>query len=348
LEAVLLRQGNCAHVARCLLWWLGALLTVQPALAQPFLYGDLDGDDAATSADVVRLINHLDGTDPLPSELLPFADADRAGGVNQSDLDWVVRSVLGEVGLFATDPLVRFSSGIAEVNEGDPDAAIHVDLNGYAVGTLTYTVTDVDAVPGTDYTPLTGSLAVDGIGVRIPLGLIDDTEREGFETLEVTITGLTGFTVTEPRTQRVFIRDNETLWSLQLGNDIAVLGAEMEIHRVGDEVVGGRLVSDGKGTVPEGSFDLTITSTPTLFDAVSVPIPVPPENTVFGVAFTRQFRFLDEFVEVPFTGTYLGEWFETYQSDDAPIFNITNQETFFATERRDARDDTDLMLGPLP
>ena len=55
---------------------LATLLVASPLLlsALPLRLGDLDEDNQATILDVVRIVNHLTGFDPLPARLLSFAD----------------------------------------------------------------------------------------------------------------------------------------------------------------------------------------------------------------------------------------------------------------------------------
>lgn len=75
-----------------------ALSLVTAVSAAPVLFGDLDNDGQASSADLVLLVNHNDpGLPSLPPALLPYADADRSGTVNQGDVDWIVQTLLGQV-----------------------------------------------------------------------------------------------------------------------------------------------------------------------------------------------------------------------------------------------------------
>lgn len=335
---------------RSLCWSLAALTATSGAVAAPSLFGDLDSSGGATAADIVRLINHLDATDPLPSELLPFADADRSGVVNQDDVDWIVRSVLGEVGLFAVNPVLRFPQGVSEVNEGDPAAGVRIELSGYAVGTITYEVTGGDATQGGDYATLSGAVDVNGSSAVIPLGLVDDLEREGFESIGLRLTGLSGFALGLPSEHTVFIGDDDKVWSAQLVVNGAVLPLEMEILRQGGEVMGGRLLSDGDGTVPAGIFDLNVTFTESLFQATAGPISVGPEETLFGVPITRTFTFsvTDSPGQVIAPAYLLGTFQESFDAPGAPHLNLTNSGQFQAAEQADGLPVFEPTLVTLP
>ena len=64
----------------CLL--AGVILCGNGLSAQlPEKAGDFDNDDNASILDVVRLINHVSQTDPLPNELLPYGDVNNDGYV---------------------------------------------------------------------------------------------------------------------------------------------------------------------------------------------------------------------------------------------------------------------------
>jgi hypothetical protein len=60
------------------------------------MLGDANGDGVRDVADVVTLVNHLDGTrsirGPVP---LARADADQDGGIDEGDLEWLVEFLLG-------------------------------------------------------------------------------------------------------------------------------------------------------------------------------------------------------------------------------------------------------------
>src|SRR5204862_5347221 len=54
--------------------------------ALPEKLGDLDGDGKATVLDLVRMINHINGSNYLSSQLTFFADMNQDGVVNQTDI----------------------------------------------------------------------------------------------------------------------------------------------------------------------------------------------------------------------------------------------------------------------
>jgi RHS repeat-associated protein len=84
-------------------WILVWFLVPGLALAYPANRGDLDDDGIPTVGDLVPLINHLTGLTPLPASLLPIADVDGNGEVNDGDLDRLTSAILG------AEPLPPFS-----------------------------------------------------------------------------------------------------------------------------------------------------------------------------------------------------------------------------------------------
>jgi len=70
----------------------GAELT--PGGGFPRKLGDFDGDGVATVLDIVRLANHLNGTAPLPPDLLLFADVNQDGIVDSRDVTAIAQAVL--------------------------------------------------------------------------------------------------------------------------------------------------------------------------------------------------------------------------------------------------------------
>jgi hypothetical protein len=79
----------------CLLILLAFTFCSQVLLALPQKLGDLDEDGQPTVVDIARLVNHLKGTVPLSPDMLLFADVNRSGAVNQSDVDALANVILG-------------------------------------------------------------------------------------------------------------------------------------------------------------------------------------------------------------------------------------------------------------
>ncbi len=103
------------------IWKVGALwlsILVCPVDAAPEKIGDFDEDGMATILDVVRLINHVNGTRTLSSELVPFADINNDGFVDQNDVQGLVDRVLGRLPLDSL-PLTFLSKGSPSSGEGN-------------------------------------------------------------------------------------------------------------------------------------------------------------------------------------------------------------------------------------
>src|SRR5689334_17316989 len=73
------------------------ILLAQPLLAQtlPQRLGDLDADGQPTIYDLVRLLNHLNGSAPLAPSLATFGDVNECGAINQADEDLIADAILG-------------------------------------------------------------------------------------------------------------------------------------------------------------------------------------------------------------------------------------------------------------
>ncbi len=61
--------------------------------------GDLDADGQPTVLDLVRLIQHINGTGPLSAALLPYGDVDESGAIDRADVDLIGDAILGLVPL---------------------------------------------------------------------------------------------------------------------------------------------------------------------------------------------------------------------------------------------------------
>src|SRR4051812_39200977 len=82
-------------VLACLTGWAIAEIAGSPLLAASTQsLGDFDADGRPTVLDLVRLIDHLNGTAPLPFELLRFADVNQDGAINSADVAALADAIL--------------------------------------------------------------------------------------------------------------------------------------------------------------------------------------------------------------------------------------------------------------
>jgi alpha-tubulin suppressor-like RCC1 family protein len=87
----------------CLVFAPVFLLQTHLAPALPVRLGDLDEDGKATVLDLVRLINHINGSANQPpatnlllaSPLIPYADLNENGSIDQTDVDLLSDAILG-------------------------------------------------------------------------------------------------------------------------------------------------------------------------------------------------------------------------------------------------------------
>ncbi len=67
--------------------------------AFPQKLGDLDEDNKPTVRDLIKLINHVNGTTPLPENMRGFADINKDGKADQSDETAIIDAILGSTEL---------------------------------------------------------------------------------------------------------------------------------------------------------------------------------------------------------------------------------------------------------
>lgn len=94
---LLIRKAGCWRIANTLflLVFLSGCFVPWSASASSRQLGDLDGDGKLTIFDLELLINHLNGTVPLATALLPYADINGDAFIDQSDLQGLVNLILG-------------------------------------------------------------------------------------------------------------------------------------------------------------------------------------------------------------------------------------------------------------
>ena len=90
----------------------GVLALLPSSQCLPDLLGDLDEDGKATALDVARLLAHVNGVQPLSSNLVFYADLDQDGSVNEADATLLANAVLG------VNPLIDFP--FTRVHESSP------------------------------------------------------------------------------------------------------------------------------------------------------------------------------------------------------------------------------------
>ena len=107
-------------------------------------------------------------------------------------------------------PAVSFASASQSAGEGAGTRNVEVTLEEAPASdiTLAYTVGGT-ATAGSDYTALSGTVTVPGgaTTATIPVTIIDDTVREGSETIVLTLTGGAGYRVGSPGTHTLTIVD---------------------------------------------------------------------------------------------------------------------------------------------
>ena len=68
---------------------------VDTLFAAPTILGDLDGDGLVNVYDLTRLRAHIRGTKTLPANLVPFADVNGDGFLNEDDAIALIHVIVG-------------------------------------------------------------------------------------------------------------------------------------------------------------------------------------------------------------------------------------------------------------
>ena len=209
----------------------GATATVRVSIANPMakaftLDYTLSGAGGASDADVAGGLGARSVTVPAKAKRVDLAIA-----TVQDTLQGEVGESV-EVALSTTEPGVEFAARTVVVRIADDDSpavafASSASRAGEGAGThdvtvslspapdtplaVPYTVTGT-AVSGTDYTALSGTLTVPSgaTTATVPVAIVDDTAREGDETVVLTLAAGTTHTVGARDTHTLTIADNDT------------------------------------------------------------------------------------------------------------------------------------------
>ena len=209
----------------------GATATVRVSIANPkssafTLDYTLSGAGGASDADIAGGLGARSVTVPAKAKRVDLAIATVQDAVQGE----VGESV--EVALSTTEPGVEFAARSVVVHIADDDSpalafAASASRAGEGAGThdvtvhlspapdtplaVPYTVTGT-AVSGTDYTALSGTLTVPASATTatVPVAIVDDTAREGDETVVLTLAGGTTHTVGAQGAHTLTIADNDT------------------------------------------------------------------------------------------------------------------------------------------
>ncbi len=143
-----------------------------------------------------------------------------------------------------TTPTVMFSTASMTVAEdGTPTIAVSISPAPTTAFTLSYTVTGGDAAQGTDFTtPGTVNIGVGDTSVNIPVAITDDSATESAETLVLTLTPGTGYTLGSTGVFTLTITDNDgpppPPPNIEVGTGGLVTNGDLDIGRVKGALVG--------------------------------------------------------------------------------------------------------------
>ncbi|MBN1478065.1 hypothetical protein JXA47_15015 [Candidatus Sumerlaeota bacterium] len=278
--------------------------------------------------------------------MLPYADADRDMDVDDDDVAWIVDSALGLVGLWGTEQQARFCEATSALLEGTRGAEIVIELSDYAPGTsvlLEVIAEGTSATEGVDFSPIPASVEVTIDHAVIPISLPDDSEREGFETIEIQITSVTGFDLILPTRHVVLIEDNDRLWQgvLALGEGAFNDCVAFDMVILSDEgALSGLLLGGTEPSFPDGQWPMSVAFTTGGFEAEVSGIPAPT-GAFFGAELERGLALTasPESITSADDNDLFGVFEETFTSPTAPHLSRTIVGTFGLIQMVDPQPD---------
>ena len=209
----------------------GATATVRVSIANPkssafTLDYTLSGAGGASDADIAGGLGARSVTVPAKAKRVDLAIAtvqdavqgevgesvEVALSTTEPGVEFAARTVVVRI---ADDdsPAVAFASSASRAGEGagTHDVTVHLSPAPDTTLAVPYTVTGT-AVSGTDYTALSGTLTVPASATTatVPVAIVDDTAREGDETVVLTLAAGTTHTVGARDTHTLTIADNDT------------------------------------------------------------------------------------------------------------------------------------------
>jgi hypothetical protein len=140
------------------------------------------------------------------------------------------------------------------VDEGAGEVALPLFLDAPIQGTVRYTVSGT-AGPG-DFEPLSGTVAIDGDTVVIPISITDDSELEPIEWITLTLAPCHNVASGRIAEFQLRIRDNDTFWEGSFkGPPATPISFDFRLHVTqsasGPEV---GLIGDDAGLIPPGGY----------------------------------------------------------------------------------------------
>jgi len=247
----------------------------------------------------------------------------------------------------STTPKALFSSFTSAASEGVGSAQVTVLFSRAFTGTLHYSVGEAStASSGVDFSALPGTVEVNGTDARIAVPILDDTDIEHIESIDLRLEEGAGYSIGSPSNDTLFVDDNDAAWQGMMNEDGASRGFTLEIRRTG-ATAQGVLRGDATGVIPpstppEAGWPVqSIVLTDTHFEAHIENVPVPQERTArLGAGFTRSFDLVGNASQddpVPFGQTEIwGELTERLVPDSSAFQHLTRTVTgrFFLSRAR--------------
>ncbi|HYG35945.1 MAG TPA: hypothetical protein VEC99_14235 [Clostridia bacterium] len=190
---------------------------------------------------------------------------------------------------------VSFDQSVVTVSEADGAYAGKLSFSKPFVGSVHYEVdassTATSLAPGSDYHPLSGTLAVNGTEALLPIQLVDDLHMRGTRSLFLNIRAdpVCRYRPSGTSRQLIRIEDNDVYWTgtmrdVYAGTNVGFAELSFRLKLLRSESTNQAwLVNDGKldsgtkgsGCIPVGEWRMDVTLSTNSFDGVSEPIPMP-------------------------------------------------------------------------
>ncbi|MCB1124239.1 MAG: hypothetical protein KJT03_21995, partial [Verrucomicrobiae bacterium] len=196
---------------------------------------------------------------------------------------------------FSQLPAVRFTLQKEVIEENNFTHHILLESDKPVFGEVAYSISAIsNANSGTDLVLVTNTVDfAGGTTASLAINITDDSQVEDIEAFIVDLSDAENgnYRVGGIDQHILVIKDNDAYWTAQVIEEGSESSFRILISEVGNQSTG-KIIStpgNGSGVIPFGEWDLTITRTPTTFEATSVPIPMM-DSLLFDAAIERTFN----------------------------------------------------------
>lgn len=230
-----------------------------------------------------NMIRYLLGEENLDPADLATVDRNNDGIFDIADFIFLLN--LGD------PPIANFAESTSTAIEENIRLEIPVIFDTPFQGDLSWEISGT-AELDQDYSIPVTSLAVHGTTALIPIDLIDDDVIDPVtKTIEIQLVSATGYRLGGVQSHTIYLSDNDRVWDGAIIEGYSEFPIAVEIVQL-DGQVSGSLVSDGSGSLPEGTFPLeNVLMEGDVFQADVEVAGETVTSSLFGTTLNRRFEF---------------------------------------------------------